>query len=301
LLPISNVTIKVYTLVSGINTLISIITTDTSGSASIAMVANQSYTWEIYYLGNLISTQTIVAPAVSGQTYYISINDQATTLPTTGTYSFNVTFTPTNTKLHKYDTNLQQLISIIDTNNTVTVSSITITVTNTNVDGNTLNNPIIYTTTIATPTLPYTNAILIDYLTETLNGVAYDKNGSLIVKVLITTNYGTKTVSYTYNPVNGLDFLQVVSFDLRPMFGCSATNNPLIPCAPLLLTALFISIIASVVVAAGSGYMSMTNIGGLFIFLMGVFTYISWVPYILFAIMFAGTIALMIAEGGRRI
>ena len=301
LLPIPNVNIKAYTQLLGVNTLVADLTTDTSGSSSIAMIINQVYTWQIYYLGNLISTQTIVGPISSGQTFYININDQTGNIVPVGNYGFDVNFTPQNPKLHKYDSILSQMVSLTDTNHTVIVSNITITVTNLDSNGVDGNNVLLYTDSNPSPTMPFTNNIPIDYLTNTLNSVPYDQNGSLLVTVLITTNYGTKTASYTYQPVNGLDFLQSIGFDIRPMMGCSATNNPLIPCAPLMLAALFVSMVIAVCVAAGSGYLSMTSIGGLFIFVMGVFTYIAWVPYVIFAIMLAGVLALMIAEGGRRI
>jgi len=301
LLPIADITIKVYTTVLGVNTLTSTLVTDSSGSASIAMIANQTYTWEVYQNGVLLSTETIVAPNVSGTTFYINISDTTGTIQPLGNFFLDINFSPTNLKLHKYDSSLTQRVSLTDFNSGITISNITITVTNTDVNGIIGNNAVLYTSSFASPTLPFTNSIPIDYTINSLNGQKYDQNSSLIVKVLITTSIGQTQQSMTYKPVNGLDFLQVISFDIRPMFGCSATNNGLIPCAPLLLAALFISMVAAVVVAAGSGYISMTSIGGLFLFIMGIFTYISWVPYLIFGIMFVGTIGLMIAEGGRRI
>jgi hypothetical protein len=59
--------------------------------------------------------------------------------------------------------------------------------------------------------------------------------------------------------------------------------------------------VIAVIATISMGYASMTSIGGLFIFLMGIFTYITWVPYLIFGLMFVGTIGLMIAEGGRRV
>ena len=81
----------------------------------------------------------------------------------------------------------------------ITTTSITIRVTNSDINGILNNDANICTTTISTPTLPYTNTITLDTTTQTLNGVHYDTNGPLTVTVTITNNTGTYVYTYQYN------------------------------------------------------------------------------------------------------
>jgi hypothetical protein len=102
-----------------------------------------------------------------------------------------------------------------------------------------------------------------------------------------------------YNSPGQFNIQQMFSVNIRGLLTCSADPN--VPCPTLLLLALFISITISVLLSIGMGYTNMASIGLFFMFLMGIFTYFTWVPAVLFVIMLVGVLAILIAEGGRRL
>jgi len=78
-----------------------------------------------------------------------------------------------------------------------------------------------------------------------------------------------------------------------------ATYDPLIPCGPMLFIALFISILATIAFAIETGFTGQESMAGLFLVIMGIFTYLAWVPIGLMALLTVSVIMLMIAIGGR--
>ena len=144
-----------------------------------------------------------------------------------------------------------------------------------------------------------TNSIPINSTLQTINSVSYDTNGFLYVYVEVTTNQGVFYSKYVYKPLTGFDVYKAIGFDLRPTFGCSATNDPLIPCGPMLFAALFISIILTIAFAIETGFTGQEGMAGIFLAIMGVFTYLAWVPLGIMALMTIGVIMLMIGMSGR--
>jgi len=300
-----SITVKVYRLLQGQGkVLVEQEITDGKGDAFVSMILNQQYIFDVYDGATFKFTANVVG-AVSGgiaQTIYVRIADINADISGLEQSFFTVNFFPTNNVLHQTDVSLQQAVQLTDLNEGIVVSAITVFVTNTNVNNLIGNDVNVYQSTTSNPTFPFTNSIPINQGAKTINGTAYDANGELIVHVRIVTNQGTITYSYVYTPYHGqIDFLYVLSTQIKPMFGCPASGDGLIPCPTLLLAALFISIGISVVVSISMGYVNLTTIGLFFLLMCGIFTYITWIPYILFVIMVAGTLGIIFAEGGRRI
>jgi hypothetical protein len=293
--PVGGVTIKVYKQIVNVGrVLVEQITTDDKGEGLVSLIANSSYEFEVYVSGTPQGTLNIVATSAS---IYINIDDITIVDGELGSGFVTVRFTPNRGRLMASDVVLSQIISITDKDLLLTFTSARIIVTNTDVNGVFGNDVNIYDQTITT----LTNNIDINSTAQTLNNVAYDTNGHLIVTVIVTTNQGTFIAKYIYKPLSGFDVYKVIGYDLRPFFGCTATTNPLIPCGPMLLIAIFISILITIGFVIETGFSGQTTTAGIFLVVMGIFTYFAWVPIGIMAIMVVGFIMIGLALGGKQV
>jgi hypothetical protein len=291
-LPIPNVNIKIYRIMPGTGkTLIEEEVTDGSGNAIVSLVVNQNYIFDVYQDNALVFSSNKTGPSVAGQTIYIYLGEIAAPTGDLNVSFINIGFNPITNSLHKTDSNLIQTVSMTDSTSGLIINSIVIIVTNDYMN--------IYSQTFNNPTLPFTNGIDFNYYAQTLNGGPYDSNSPLDICVYVNTNLGQVQKCMPYNSPGVFNIQQMFSVNIRGLLTCSADPN--VPCPTLLLLALFISITISVLLSIGMGYTNMASIGLFFMFLMGIFTYFTWVPAVLFVIMLVGVLAILIAEGGRRL
>ena len=296
---VPTINIKIYKQLLGTKTLVEEVVTSDTGDASTTLTSNQTYYFDVYQNGVFLSEQTITGPTLSGTTIYIYVGGSGFTPPVNPASFLNVGCYPGNSKLNKFDTNLAQIILLNNFGAGVAIQNILIYVTNHGSNGFDNN---IYSKLITTSS-NYTNSITVDPNNFTLDGNVlqkYDSNGSMTIYITVTTNTGTSQYTCQVSPYSGFNIQTNFGYNLRPFFGCPLTNDPLVPCPTLLIAALFVSLTISVLLSMSMGYASMNTIGFMFIFIMGIFTYITWVPYILFGIMLAGTIGLILAEVGRQ-
>jgi len=293
--PFGGVVIKIYkTISTDGRVLVEQVTTDAKGEALISMIANDEYEFEVY-VGGVLQGSQVYSVTSTSTSIYISLDDLGITNPTLGSGLVDVVFTPNRGKIFSTDTTLTQEIDLVDYDLGLTFVSAYIYVVNTDVNGTPDNDVNIWSKTITTTT----NNITIDTTNHTIDGNTYDTNGVLIIYVEVTTNQGTYYEHFVYSPPKGFDFYKAIGYDLRPFFGCPATNNPLIPCSPMLFIAIFVSMLATVAFAIETGFTGQESMAGMFLVIMGVFTYFGWVPLGLLAIIVVSVIMLMIAIGGR--
>jgi len=293
--PVGSIVIKIYkTIPTDGRVLVEQVTTDAKGEALVSMIANEEYEFEIYSDGVLLGSQVYAVTSTS-TTIYISLDDLGLTKPVVAQGYIDVLFTPGRTKLITSDTSLTQTIQILDNNLGITFTNALIYITNTNVNGISGNDVNVWSKTITSQT----NTIVLNPTNQTLDGNSYDNNGVLIIYVLVTTSQGTYFEKYVYSPIKGFDLYQAIGFNLRPTFGCSATNDPLIPCGPMLFIAIFVAILGTVAFAIETGFTGQESMAVIFLAIMGLFAYFGWVPYGLLALIVVSVIMLMIAIGGR--
>jgi len=297
LLPVPDITIKIYKFMAGLGrTYVEQITTDSKGQALILLVLNNGYEFEIYQNGSLLRTDSITA---TSSTISIKIPSSVTINQDRNYFNLKTMFTPTRNKLISSDIALVQTITLTNYGiDTTSISSLKIWVTDFNATSGTDKN--IYTVTISNPGKTYTSTHVLNTTARTVDGNKYDANGYLTVYVQVTLSNGQVSVySQQYGLPNARGLTQGLSFDLRPLFGCSTTGND--PCGMMILAALFLSLLGTIGIAIESGFSSMEGMGIIFLVLMGIFVYLAWVPMILYGLMVILMIVLGIAIGGNKI
>jgi len=293
--PVGGITLKIYKTIPAVGrVLVEQVVTDSKGEALISLIANDEYEFEIYDNGTLLGSQAYSVTSTS-TTIYITVDDLGLTGAILGEGLVTVKFTPTRGKIIGNDVSLIQKISVTDRNYGITFVSAYIYVVNTDVNGVAGSNVTVWSKTITS----LTNTIVLDNTLQTLDGNWFDTNGYIIVYVQVTTNKGIYYTQYKYKPQVGFDFYKAIGFDLRPSFGCPVTTDPLIPCGSMLFIAIFISIIITIGFAIETGFTGAEGMAGIFLVVMGLFTYFAWVPLGIMAIMAVSVIMLMIAIGGK--
>jgi len=294
--PVGSITIKVYKKISGLGrVLVEQVVTDSKGEALMSFIANDEYEFELFDSDGVRIGNSFYRVTSTSTTIYISVDDLSITTPTLSSGYVDVIFRPSRSGLISNDTNLYQAINILDNDLGITFGSARIVITNSDVNGEWDNDVNIYTKTI----LVTTNTIVLDTTLKTIDGNTYDTNGALTIHVWVYTNQGTYYEFYVYKPPADFDFFQTIGFDVRPFFGCSTTYDPLIPCPIMLFIALFISLLITVGFSLEAGFTSQEGVVGLFLVIMGIFTYLAWVPIGLMGLLAVSAIVLMMAIGGR--
>jgi len=299
--PINNITIKIYRNIPGLGrTYVEQVVTDAKGEAITYSVLGATYEYEIYSGATLIRTDAITTTSA---TVYIKIDDLVYTNPILQAGLFNVLFNPGNNKLGLTDNNLIQTIYLFDFNSDVNIQNIWIKVLNTSINGTDGNDAYIYILTI-----PYNdentivNWIDINALTQDLNGVDYDTNGYIKVEVIIGTSDGNYTAVQYYKPYTGLDPIYQIGEGTRNMFGCTSGNDAfgnLLPCANQLFLALILTFIITCAMSWQLGFTNPSGLALIFLGVLGFFTFLTWVPIILYALLCTGTIIIIMVGRSR--
>jgi hypothetical protein len=204
------------------------------------------------------------------------------------------------------DKKLIQVITINDSNANFDILNIIIRVWNTDRNGVLGSTYLIYNNII-----PYldqnsiTNTIDINALTYLINSKWYDTNGFLKVEVIIQTTDTNYSTFFAYKPWTGFNPIYSIGFGSRNLFGCQSyydqygNPNPLIPCGNQLFIALLVSFILVAGLSFGLKFTSPAGLGVTFMLIMGVFTYLTFVPIILYGLMVALMFVVVIVARGR--
>lgn len=302
--PVSGIQIKIYKYISSLGrTYVEEVLTDSKGEAITLLITGDSYDFEIYYNGVYVRTDKITA---TSSTIYVPINDVPYTIPTLGNLNTSILFLPGYAALSNMDKKLVQKIFINDSNSDVNIQRFYIKVLNTDINGIIGNNAYIYSTFITyAGSNSIINTIDINGLTKTLDSVPYDTNGFLKIEVTIQTGDGNFYAFFTYKPAVPRNPIDTIGFGSRNLFSCSSyydeygNPNPLIPCPIQLFIALLISFILTAGVAWQAQFQNPAGLGIVFMVIMGVFAYLTWIPIILYGLMFAGFVVVMIVARGR--
>ena len=293
--PVPNITIKIYGNLPGIgNTLIGQGTTDTKGQMLQLFIVGQTYQFEIYQNGSLLRTDTIIAASSSVD---IKIPSSIPMQPTFNYYLVNITNTPTRGKLLTSDYNFWQTVTITNSGtDTTTITSILVWVQNEDKDFN------FYSSSVAPTGTSTTNHVDMNSIAKTINGIKYDGNAFIYVNTRVVTSDGniiTRTVKFGLP--NAYSITEGFGKGLKATFGCPVTSDPIFPCGPMLLAALFISLIGTIGLASMTGYASMESMAIVFLAFLGIFAYLTWIPALLYGLMIFLTVVLGVAMGGNRV
>ena len=271
-----NIRIKIYKDIGGLgSTLVEEVVTDSKGQALTLLVLGDSYTFKVYNGITLLKTYTITA---SSNTIfiYVYLTSSTTFNPPSG---YKVTFTPMGTGLTK--------ITVGNATFTQTVynlSGTSTTYTSQIIQNGTVLSTQSYTGTDANKTFTRTVAwtdinagVVTSRLTITVGGVSYKYDQNYYVN----NSFGS-----TYNLFTGL------SSGLRSDMGCSSTGL----CMPSLALALMISLIFALFISFKLGVLNPQSTGFILVFLMALFTYLTWVPLELTAAMVLILVAFVVNE-----
>ena len=294
--PVTDITIKIYKYISDLGrTYVEQVVTDAKGEALTYAVLGSEYEYEIYDGTTLLRTDKITA---SSNIVYIRIADTIYTEPVFDDFSIVTSFNPTNQSLYSYNNQLIQTINFKDYNSTDTISKIYVKVLNTDVNGIDGNNIYVYSNSFDYNGDDIINTIDLNSTAQTLDGNWYDTNGYLKVEVIITINGVNYTDFIYYKPYTQKTAIEVIGIGSRTFWGCTGTD-PNIPCPNQLFVALFISFIITAGVAVGLNAYNPTGLGITFLLLLGVFTWFTYIPILVYGLLVAGGIVIIFAARGR--
>lgn len=290
---IGNIGIKIYRNLPGLGkTIIEQSVTDSKGQSLVYLLLNQTYQFELNVGTTFVRTETYTISSTSSQIYFkvdpgydLNSNPQ-----TTSVFAF---MSPGKNWLSTSDGNISANVSYGTNQNSVTVQSIQVKCYN---DTNTL-----FTDNFSLPTMNFVQTYDFNATTKTLNSVPFDGNYPILCTISVGLSDGNiVTASQQYVVTNNLP-QNNLGFNLRPAFGCIATNDASIPCPGMILGALFITMMGVAGIMIESGFTYPEFAGILFMIGLGFFTFFTWIPPILFVIVVAIGIFIYAALGVRRI
>lgn len=271
-----NIRIKIYKDIGGLgSTLVEEVVTDSKGQALTLLVLGDSYTFKVYNGTTLLKTYTITA---SSNTIfiYVYLTSGTTFVPASG---YKVTFIPVGTGLTKITAG-----NATFTQTVYNLSGTSTTYTSQIIQNGTVLSTQSYTGTDANKTFTRTVAwtdinagVVTSRLTITVGGFSYKYDQNYYVN----NSFGS-----SYNLFTGL------SSGLRSDMGCSSTGL----CMPSLALALMISLIMALFISFKLGVLNPQSTGFILVFLMALFTYLTWVPLELTAAMVLILVAFVVNE-----
>ncbi len=284
---IANVRIKIFKFISGAGkVLIEDVTTDAKGEAYTSGIINDDYSYEVWYLGNLVTNFEIT---VTSTEIYITFNpDTVTPLP--GDTYVNITFSPSYVSLGETTaaTTLKQTVFWL--NNEIT--AMTIYAKELDVNGN-VSDFNLYRNVITTGiTSGYTNTITIGADLPT-----WDTNKNLLIYVEATLSDGnifTKKQMYIY-PYGVIgDVWEFLTSGVAETLGSDSSTHIF-----LTLVALLVSLAVTGGIYTANPFPDMgSSISLVFVFILAIFVIINWVHWALWLICLIVTLAY--ASMGRR-
>jgi len=258
--PIENITFKVYKYIGGLGrTYVEQINTDSKGQALSLLVLGQSYEFEAYYNGEFLKTFNITAISTSIW-FIITLSEEVITSPEGSGLSSK--FSP-GASIVKQSVGTQTFNQILYNNgdkNLYIVSTI-------KQNGLNLSAPQTYLGS-SDKNFTYTinwSDINLGTITQTMT-VYQDGNIYIFTQnIIINSGFG-----YDYSPLDGL------TNGLRSDFECDP--NLLIPCYPLLVLAVLISIALVIWATVQFGQFGGQSAGIILIISTILFTYLAWIP-----------------------
>lgn len=184
---------------------------------------------------------------------------------------------------NKYLVNVRRVVTMLDVNGVV------------GLDKNALDDNVSVTT--SSPFIVFNDVNIMSYMINDTNKIkiivyVYDTNGEYWLFEKTYSKF-VRTSSVLTSVIDNL------TIGLRREFGCQ-TSNLQQPCAALGILALFITLVVTAILASGLGYMVGGMSGSIIIalILLGFFTYIAWIPVVLYVIMFIFTIGIALSKVG---
>jgi hypothetical protein len=291
---ISDVTIKIYRNlpVTG-RTLIEQTITDAKGQSIVYLILNQTYSFEISIGETIIRTETYTITATSSGIWFkIDPGYVFETKPALN--NVLAYWTPGKNWLGESDANISTKIEYqTAVSNTRTVSSVRITCDN---DGGEL-----FQDNFSNPTVPFTQTYDFNLITKTINSVNFDGNYPITCLTRITLNDGNVIEATQTYVVRNDSPQQNLGFNLRPVFGCTATNDPNIPCPSMIFFALLATMMLTAGIMIESGFTQPEFAGILFFVGLGFFTFFTWIPPFLYVVALVIALLVYVALGVRRI
>lgn len=291
---ISDVTIKIYRNlpVTG-RTLIEQTITDAKGQSIVYLILNQTYSFEISIGETIIRTETYTITATSAGIWFkIDPGYVFETKPALN--NVLAYWTPGKNWLGESDANISTKIEYqTAVSNTRTVSSVRITCDN---DGNEL-----FQDNFSNPTVPFTQTYDFNLITKTINSVNFDGNYPITCLTRITLNDGNVIEATQTYVVRNDSPQQNLGFNLRPVFGCTATNDPNVPCPSMIFFALLATMMLTAGIMIESGFTKPEFAGILFFVGLGFFTLFTWIPPSLYVVAIVIALLVYVALGVRRI
>jgi hypothetical protein len=280
LAPISGIVIKIYRNLPEGRTYIEQVTTDSAGISPVSLTLGSTYEFELYQSGVLKGTETSIITNDEALYFYLETqSDWNTTAPGI----VNILFSPSHSFFYEAEQGKGTISQII----TVTGGTIQyIRIYIRHIDVNFGDSNIVLYNTIITTTGSYTN----DLNLLTLGcGDSNCLTGHFLVEVWVNNGDKNTYAFINYYPNDGSQFniLEFLRKDIRQYFGGCQVGEEidwLTPCPTLLLIAIMVSLVLLVVGGFASGF-SKTAMGIPFLFSMGMFTVINFVPPLVYLAM----------------
>lgn len=239
--------------------------TDDKGEAYVFLENNGLYTFDTYYDSNIFIKQFNITATKPNIYLYLDLGGTITPIDIGG---ISASWTPISPSIKAATTGTTNFTATLHNSDN---KSISITTTIKTTSGINLDTPQTWTgTTTHTFTFTADNADMNESLViVTMQVTTIDGNTHTFTKTYYTTN----SFGANYNIFWGL------STGLKQDFRCSSDSN--IPCFPLLTLAIIITIAFGLYLSNLAGQFGSQNISIIFTIILGLFTYLGWVPIIL--------------------
>lgn len=277
--PIGGVEIDIFKFVSGEGIiLVESIVTDDKGEAFISGIVNDSYTFEVTYLGEQIAELNII---VTSSVVFIQFDPSDTTVGEIDAI-LGVTFDPGVQNLTSDNNFLTQTANI--QNGTINWMRIRVfDVNNSLVNG--------YDVNLSTGINPTAENII----NISADIPSWDQNTSITVVVTVDYNGFNQDFNMTYfgfrEFIPGEFVLDLLRFEILSEFGCTKDET----CGPLVIIALLLTVFISGVLVVVTPLRNPVGVVGLSSVFMSIFVFLGWVPFFWFIIFvfigFAGALA----------
>jgi hypothetical protein len=271
--PLPNITFKIYKYVSGVGrTYVEQVVTDSKGQGLVLLLLNNSYDFECYNGTTFIKTFSITATSTT--IYFIIDLGTTATTPIVPT-GFTASWSPSNS-LSKASTGTQVFTQSLHNFGSKSVSIVS-----------TLKQG---TTTLGSGSYLGSSNKTFSY---TINWADVNA-GTIISKMIVTVSDGnvyTFTQTYTIFSSFGSSYNIIYGLQHGLKFDMECVDDALIPCYPLMIIAIIISIAVGLYASSIMGQFGGQSAGIVFLIIMILFTFLTWIPVWLTA----GLVIIMLA------
>jgi hypothetical protein len=242
--------------------------TDDKGEAYVFLEYNGIYIFDTYYDNNIFIKEFNITATKPNIYLYLDLGSIPIPIIVGG---LSASFTPISPSIKSLTTGTTTFTATLHNSDNLPIS-ITTTIKTTN--GIDLDSPQTWTGTTG------------NTFTFTVNNE--DMNETLVItKIQVTTIDGnTYVYQKTYYTTNsfGANYNIYWGFSTGLKQDLKCSTDPNIPCFPLLTLAIIITIIFGLYLSSLAGQFGSQNISIIFAILLGLFTYVGWVPIILMGV-----------------